>query len=43
MCDERTAKQNEEFFQTNPDLSRRQLGKAAAGSLFGKFAAVPSK
>jgi carboxymethylenebutenolidase len=31
MCDERTAKQNEEFFQTNPDLSRRQLGKAAAG------------
>ncbi len=31
MCDERTAKENEEFFQSNPDLSRRQLGKAAAG------------
>ncbi len=32
MCDERTVKENEAFFNANPDLSRRQLGKAAAGA-----------
>jgi carboxymethylenebutenolidase len=32
MCNERTVKENEEFFKANPDLSRRQLGKAAAGA-----------
>ncbi len=31
MCDERTVIENEAFFNANPGLSRRQLGKAAAG------------
>ena len=31
MCNERTAKENEEFLSSKSDLSRRQLGKAAAG------------
>ena len=34
MCNERTVKQNEEFLGNNPDLSRRALGKAAAGAGF---------
>lgn len=32
MCNERTVKENEEFFTINSELSRRQLGKAAAGA-----------
>ena len=32
MCDERTVQENEEFFNANPDLSRRQLGKVVAGA-----------
>ncbi|PCJ42822.1 MAG: dienelactone hydrolase [SAR86 cluster bacterium] len=31
MCNERTVKENEEFLSAKSDLSRRQLGKAAAG------------
>jgi carboxymethylenebutenolidase len=31
MCDERTEKEIEEYLSTKSDLSRRQLGKAAAG------------
>lgn len=32
MCNERTVKENEEFLSSKSDLSRRQLGKAAAGA-----------